>query len=106
MFRILESCALSGNSARCALRGELNKRWNYIVPVLNRYMDELSATKYAAKYYTGVLQDLNKIVCKAAIDRNIDLSVEQLELIKEISHNAIKHAREHANSSGDLHGRY
>ena len=69
-------------------------------------MDELNATKYAAKYYTGVLQDLNKIVCKAAIDRKIDLTVEQLDLIKEISHNAIKHAREHANSSGDLHKRY
>ncbi len=60
-------------------------------------MDELNATKYAAKYYTGVLQDMDKIVCKAAIDRKCDLNIEQLELIKEITHNAIKHAREHAN---------
>tara|TARA_R110000782_G_scaffold164036_1_gene256036 strand:+ start:17 stop:223 length:207 start_codon:yes stop_codon:yes gene_type:complete len=62
-------------------------------------MDELNVTKYAAKYYTGVLQDMNKIVCKAAIDRKCSLTVEQLELIKEISHNAIKHAREHANKT-------
>jgi len=91
---------LSGNSARCALWVELNKRWNYSVPVLNRYMNEKDATKYAAGFFSGVLQQLHIAVCKEAIARGINLSVDQVELIKEISQKAILHARAHVDTKG------
>ena len=69
-----------------------------MVLVLNRYMDEKSATKYAAGFFSSVLDNLHVAVCKEAIARKIDLSVKQVELIKEISHNAVNHARHHTNS--------
>ena len=58
-------------------------------------MDEKSATKYATGFFSSVLDNLHVAVCKEAIARKIDLSVEQVELIKEIAHKAVVHAREH-----------
>jgi hypothetical protein len=61
-------------------------------------MDEKSATKYAAGFFSSVLDNLHVAVCKEAIARKIDLSVDQVELIKEITHKAIAHARNHTNT--------
>ena len=65
---------------------------------LNRYMDEKSATKYAAGFFAGVLENLHVAICKEAIARKIDLSVDQVELIKEISLKAVAHARNYTNT--------
>ena len=61
-------------------------------------MDEKSATKFAAGFFSSVLENLHVAVCKEAIARKVDLSIQQVELIKEITHNAIAHAREHTNT--------
>ena len=69
-----------------------------ILRVISNTMDEKSATKYAAGFFAGVLENLHVAVCKEAIARKIDLSVDQVELIREISQKAVDHAREHTNT--------
>jgi hypothetical protein len=61
-------------------------------------MNENEANKYAAGFFVGVLENLHIAVCKEAIARKVDLSLEQVELVKQIANNAIAHARAEVSS--------
>ena len=56
-------------------------------------MTEQEAYKFATTFYTSVLDNLHVAICNEAISRKLDLSVDQLELIRETAQGAVKHVR-------------